>query len=264
MTDDLVENQTPITELSKPARRVLGVLIEKGLTTPEYYPLTLKAITAGCNQKSNRSPTVNYSEEDVTDVLEELRELGLVAVVHTESGRTERFRHYLRKRFTLSEPQVAILTELLLRGRQQLGELRTRAARMVPIDSLELLRHELNGLIEMRLAQASGSLERRGIEVDHNLYPAKEDMKLAATDEEPEHPSTSPPRTIATPSAASMPSPAASSTSPGSGERIASLEAAVERLREENRGLRDEVDAVRDEMQQLAARFEDLKRDLGG
>jgi uncharacterized protein YceH (UPF0502 family) len=260
MTDDPTETLPAITELSKPARRVLGVLIEKGLTTPEYYPLTLKAITAGCNQKSNRDPTVNYSEDDVSDVLEELRELGLVAVVHTESGRTERFRHYLRKRFTLSEPQVAILTELLLRGRQQLGELRSRAARMVPIDSLELLRSELDGLIEMRLVQASGSLERRGIEVDHNLYPAKENMKLAAAVEESDRPSPAPPRTMPTPSASSPP-PAAT---PGGGERIASLEAAVERLREENRDLRGDVESVRDEMRQLAARFEDLKRDLGG
>src|SRR5262245_57920311 len=108
MTDDPGEITTPIKELSKPARRVLGVLVEKGITTPEYYPLTLKAVTSGCNQKSNRSPITNYSEEDVYDILEKLRELGLVAVVHTESGRTERFQHYVRKRFTLTEPQLAI------------------------------------------------------------------------------------------------------------------------------------------------------------
>src|SRR5688572_14511906 len=125
----------PIKELSRPQRRVLGTLVEKGLTTPEYYPLTLKALTTGCNQKNNRDPVSSYSEDEVAEVLDQLREMGLAAVVHTESGRTERFRHYLRKRFALSEPQVAILTELLLRGPQQLGELRTRASRMVSIDS---------------------------------------------------------------------------------------------------------------------------------
>src|SRR5579862_10011778 len=107
----------PITELSKSQRRVLGTLLEKAFTTPEAYPLTIKALTTGCNQKSNRHPMTEYSEDDVLEVLDELRQSGLVAVVHTETGRTERFRHYVRKRFTWSEPQLAVMTELLLRGR---------------------------------------------------------------------------------------------------------------------------------------------------
>ncbi|HVW01423.1 MAG TPA: DUF480 domain-containing protein, partial [Planctomycetaceae bacterium] len=141
------EQRTPITSLSRMQRRVLGVLLEKGFTTPEQYPLTLKGATTGCNQKNNRDPITNYDEDQVEQVFDELRELGLAAVVHTESGRTARYRHYMRHRFTMSEPQLAILTELLLRGRQSLGELRTRASRMVPIDSLEDLRTALNGLM---------------------------------------------------------------------------------------------------------------------
>lgn len=160
----------PVTSFSKRQRRVLGSLIEKAFTTPEYYPLTLKALTTACNQKSNRDPVVNYSEDDVQEIADELRELGVMAVVHTETGRTERYRHYLRKHYNVTEPGLAILGELFLRGRQQLGELRSRASRMVPIDSLEALRGELSTLMESGYVRASGSLERRGIEVDHAFY----------------------------------------------------------------------------------------------
>jgi uncharacterized protein YceH (UPF0502 family) len=183
MTDDvLAPNAVPTgpRELSRPQRRMLGVLIEKAFTTPEQYPLTLKAATTGCNQKSNRDPMTNYSEEQVQRFLDELRSLGLVAVVHTEGGRTERFRHYARKVYPFTEPQLAIIGELLLRGRQQPGELRTRASRMVPIDSQEQLRTELSALLEQGYIQANGPLDRRGVEVDHNFYQADEGKTLAA------------------------------------------------------------------------------------
>ncbi|HAH43504.1 MAG TPA: DUF480 domain-containing protein, partial [Planctomycetaceae bacterium] len=113
-----------ITELSRQQRRVIGVLLEKAFTTPDQYPLTLKAVTTGCNQKSNRDPVSNYSESQVYETLDSLREMGLVAVIHSDSGRTERYRHYMRRRFEFTEPQLAILTELWLRGRQTMGELR--------------------------------------------------------------------------------------------------------------------------------------------
>ena len=108
--------QPPVTVLSKKQRRVLGVLVEKGITTPEYYPMTLKGLTAGCNQKNNRSPLTEYSEDDVSHTIDELREMGMAAVVHTESGRTERYRHYVRKRFPFNEAQLAIMTELCATG----------------------------------------------------------------------------------------------------------------------------------------------------
>lgn len=184
MPDPTME-QIPLKHLSRKQRRVLGTLLEKAFTTPEQYPLTLKATTAGCNQKSNREPVTNYDEEAVQQTLEELREIGFVAVVHTESGRTERYRHYMRHRTSLNERQLAIMTELMLRGRQQLGELRTRAGRMVAIESLEDLRQELQALLDQGLVRANGSLERRGIEVDHNLYaPGENHEALSAYQEE--------------------------------------------------------------------------------
>lgn len=179
MSDVQGENEaSPVRELSRPQRRALGVLVEKAFTVPESYPMTLKALTAGANQKSNRSPISNYSEDQMWQALDELRQLGLVGMVETESGRTERFRHYMRKRFPFTEPQLAIITELLLRGRQQLGELRTRASRMVRIETQEELKQELQGLMQQGFLQAGGDLDRRGVEVDHNFYPPSEGMTL--------------------------------------------------------------------------------------
>src|SRR5262245_36030606 len=250
----------PITSLSSAQRRVLGTMIEKALTVPESYPLTLKAVTTGCNQKSARHPITNYQDADVEETLGELRELGLAAVVHTESGRTERFRHYLRRRFsTLTEPQVAILGELLLRGRQSVGDLRSRASRMAPpgsLDSLEQLRTELTGLVTLTLAQSDGPLDRRGVEIDHNLYhPGEGRVMQQRTTFEDE-----PPAAVAPPGAA----PAAARQAPAAapipnGEllnRIAALETACTDLRSENSELREQLEELRRSL-------EDLRRSLG-
>ncbi|MCG6156292.1 DUF480 domain-containing protein [Rubinisphaera margarita] len=156
--------------LNKKERRVLGVLIEKSLTTPEYYPLTLKALASGCNQKSNREPVTNYDEFELEEVLDGLRQRGLIAAVQTAGGRTERFRHLLREATTWNAGQLAIMAELLLRGRQQLGELRSRASRMTAIESLDELREELGLLMQDGYVASSGDLGRRGVEVNHALY----------------------------------------------------------------------------------------------
>ncbi|MCA9071058.1 MAG: DUF480 domain-containing protein [Planctomycetaceae bacterium] len=261
LTEPPPENAPPITELSRQQRRVLGVLLEKAFTTPDQYPLTPKALTSGCNQKSNRSPVVNYEEDQILDTLEQLRELGLIGEVHTDSGRTSRFRHYMRHRFTLTEPQLAILTELMLRGRQRLGELRTRASRMVPIDSLEQLRDELNGMMELNLLQTSGDLERRGTEVDHNLYRAKENMTLEKsefTDDEPAQ------RAVSSGGGTAVASPPAASLDSGHLSRLVDLETALDDMRSENRDLRDQLESVQQELLNLQSAFEDLRRDLGG
>jgi len=172
------EPKNIIRQLTRQQRRVLGTLMEKGFTTPDQYPMTLKGATTGCNQKSNRDPITEYTEAEVADALEELRELGLVAEVFTDGGRTARYRHYMRLRFDFSEAQHAIICELLLRGRQQPGELRTRASRMIRIDSQEHLKTELQGLAEKGFLQATDILDRRGVEVDHTFYLPSEHMQL--------------------------------------------------------------------------------------
>lgn len=264
MTDTDATTQTPLTQLTKAQRRVLGVLVEKGITTPEYYPLTLKAVTTGANQKNNRDPIVNYTEDFVQETLDQLREMGLAAVVHTETGRTQRFRHYLRHKLTISEPQLALLTELMLRGKQQLGELRTRASRMAPIESLEQLRTELKGLQELNFVQADGPLERRGILVDHNLYTEKEGGRLeyrevddSASDDVGE--------AVPQPSRqTTIDDSARPASTPVSSAKYDELNALCQKLSDQNRSLESDVEALRSQMNELADIVHDLRRQLGG
>lgn len=252
--ENTVDQQTaPPRELTGGQRRVLGVLLEKGFTTPEYYPLTLKALTAGCNQKSNRDPVTNYSEERVEQYLDELRALGLVAVVHTESGRTERFRHYVRKQYPFSEPQLAIVTELLLRGRQQLGELRSRASRMVPIDSQDVLRTELAALQEQGFVHADGALERRGVEVDHAFYTPGEGTRQERVRTD------SSDRRLESGEAASV----RMTESTTHLDRIAALESTVADLSAARTQLTSEIETLKQEMQSLSEDLSDLRSALG-
>ncbi len=174
------EEKNTVRQLTRLQRRVLGTLMEKGFTTPDQYPMTIKGATTGCNQKSNRDPVTEYSEAEVADALEQLRQLGLVAEVFTDGGRAARYRHYARHKYDFNEAQFAILCELLLRGRQQPGELRTRASRMVRIDSQEQLKSDLQSLQEKGFVQSNGPLERRGVEVDHTFYLPKENMTMVA------------------------------------------------------------------------------------
>lgn len=266
MSDGTTEKLSEFFPLSKAQRRVLGVLIEKAFTTPEYYPLTLKALMTGCNQKSNRDPVVNYSEETVEDTIDELRELGLAAVVHTEGGRAARYRHYMRHRFEVTEPELAVITELMLRGRQQLGELRTRAGRMTPIDSLDDLREALRGLIKMKGACSSGDLERRGIEIDHALYEPRENVAaFAASAEDDPDPArhVEAPRTetvTRNPPAA----PAASPAPAAQNERFENLERQLQESQQFQRQLLDELDRLKDQFESFQRDFEDFRTQLGG
>ena len=182
--------------------------------------------------------------------------------MHTESGRTARYRHYMRHRFTMTEPQLAILTELLLRGRQSLGELRTRASRMVAIDSLDDLRTALNGLLELGFVQSDGSLDRRGAEVDHNWYTPNERQQMASIPRrarEPEEEEASVSRATAAPASA----PAAR-VAAGDDGRLAQLETRCAALEGANRELREELESVQSEFEKLGQAFEDLRRALGG
>jgi uncharacterized protein YceH (UPF0502 family) len=262
VSESLEENLPPITELTKGQRRVLGTLLEKAYTTPEAYPLTLKSLTAGCNQKSNRYPMTEYSEDDVLEFVDQLRELGLVAVVHTESGRTERYRHYMRKRFTLTEPQLAVLTELLLRGRQSVGDLRARASRMVPIDSLDDLREALRGLTAQNYLQASGSLARRGVEVDHNFYVAAEKKRLALDNPAPLESEEPEPSRGSLQSSAPRP-PITAPRAPEGGDSQA-LPGALKQMQADHGELVSRIDSLEGEVRRLKGIVDDLMRDLRG
>ncbi len=164
--------------LSPRQRRVLGVLVEKAKTTPEAYPLSPNAIVTGCNQKSNRAPLTNYSLEDIEDVLTELREIGAVVELQG-SGRVPRYKHCLYEWLGVDKVELAVMAELLLRGEQTVGELRTRAARMEPIADVAALRPILKSLLDKKLLMAL-TPEGRGQIVTHALYKDRELDELRA------------------------------------------------------------------------------------
>jgi len=153
-------------ELNAIEARVLGCLIEKDLATPEYYPLTLKALTNACNQKSNREPVMALEETDVVRALEKLRRERL-AHQSAEGVRAAKYCHNAEGRLNLEPEDMAIMAELLLRGPQTVGELRTRCERMSPLGDLEaaeeMLCHleELDDPLVMRLPRQPGRKEQR-------------------------------------------------------------------------------------------------------
>ncbi len=116
--------------------RVLGALIEKEHTTPEYYPMTLKALVAACNQKSNRQPVLQLSENEVLRTLDELRKKRLATRVHMQGNRVPKFEHRLAETFEVDRQETAILMELMLRGPQTLAELKTRGSRIYPFSRM--------------------------------------------------------------------------------------------------------------------------------
>ncbi len=126
--------------------RVLGALIEKDLATPEYYPLTLNSLTAACNQKSNRDPVMALDESDVVRALDSLK-LKRYARQSAEGIRAAKYCHSLSENMMLEPVDLAILAELLLRGPQTPGELRTRGERMCPLTDLETVERLLEGLM---------------------------------------------------------------------------------------------------------------------
>lgn len=128
--------------------RVLGVLVEKELSTPEYYPLTIKALTAGCNQRSNRHPVVEYSEDDVRDALAALQRRRLAGTAGGAYSRAAKYRHALAEAYDLDVPARAVLASLLLRGPQTVGELRGRTSRMYAFDDLDAVQAQLTALAE--------------------------------------------------------------------------------------------------------------------
>lgn len=153
--------------LTAQENRVLGCLIEKEMTTPEYYPLSLNSLTNACNQKSNRDPVMNLDETDVVRSLDTLRFQGLAMQSASDGGRVPKYQHNLRQKLYLETEEQAVLCELLLRGPQTIGELRSRCERMYPfigLDAVEEILHLLATRKEplvIKLPRQSGRKENR-------------------------------------------------------------------------------------------------------
>ena len=161
------EKQPP-KSLNAVQRRILGALIEKARTTPDAYPLSLNGLVTACNQKSNRSPLMNLTHEQVADELIVLRDKGIVAEVHG-GGRVPKYRHYGYDYLGVKGVEAGVMTELLLRGEQTVGDLRTRASRFEPITDVNALLAILNEL-ERRQLVVPLTPPGRGQIYTHNLY----------------------------------------------------------------------------------------------
>jgi uncharacterized protein YceH (UPF0502 family) len=135
------------TGLSDVEVRVLGSLVEKQVTTPEYYPLTLNSLTLACNQKNNRNPITAYDEVAVAQALEQLREKNLSYVFYGSTSRVPKYKHAMSEVMHLDGPEMALMCVLMLRGTQTPGELRGSASRLYEFSGLEEVDETLNRLI---------------------------------------------------------------------------------------------------------------------
>jgi uncharacterized protein len=162
--------------LSDVEARVLGALVEKEITTAEYYPLSLNALLNACNQKSNREPVMTLDEEAVRAAVRSLNDQGLTRYASTD-GRVGKYEHRLNETFNFHRHEIALLCVLLLRGPQTPGELRTRAERMYAFEDLDSVHNALNLLAKREpplvkvLPRQSGTKESRYV---HLLSPVTE------------------------------------------------------------------------------------------
>ena len=158
-------------QLTPDESRVLGVLIEKALTTPEQYPLSLNAVVNGANQKNNRDPVTAMAEGDAFEALEGLRAKGLVIRSDMAGSRVNKYRQQAAEALHVRTAELVILAELLLRGPQTLGELRGRASRMHPLESLDVVKNMLRAMQERgeplvrELPPAPGSRAERYVQL---------------------------------------------------------------------------------------------------
>lgn len=221
----------PARDLDPVEARVLGSLLEKEQTTPEYYPLTLNALVAACNQRSNREPVTDLSEDDVETGLGRLRELGLAWKI--PGGRADKYSHAVDTRIPLPPGGKAVLTLLLLRGPQTPGELRSRSDRLHGFPTLEAVEAVLKDLAEgsaplaVELPRRVGQKESRWTQL--LTGPPGEDLLSPAA------------------------IPVAEGTSPALAGSIAARVESLER----------EASALRAEIAELKGQLADLKRSLG-
>ena len=222
-------------DLSAVEQRVLGCLLEKELTTPQQYPLTLNALLLACNQASNRDPVVDLDEQTVERAVTSVKTRGLAGFVHPSHGRSAlRFRHTLDEALGLGTAPLALLAVLLLRGPQTLGELRTRTERMVTFSDLAEVQAELDALagraepLVVRLARAPGQKEER---FAHLL--GQDDLRTAVPGAR-----TAPPGVAHHPTAPAAP---AGPPAPGLAQEVAALRAEVASLRRDVDDLRQQL-----------------------
>jgi uncharacterized protein len=214
--------------LTETEARVLGSLIEKDITTPEYYPLSLNALVNACNQKSNREPVMQLDEDTVRDALGALQERRMAGPAGGADSRVTKYEHRLQEVFNFTRPEIAVLCILLLRGPQTPGELRGRTERMHHFEALDDVQSALQKLMQRDpplvkvLPRQPGTKESRWVHLMAGDVVVPESPQLAG--------------------------PMPDRTS-GDGERMA-------RLEEEVSALRREVGDIKDQLERFRKQFE--------
>jgi uncharacterized protein YceH (UPF0502 family) len=210
--------------LSDVETRILGSLVEKELTTPEYYPLSLNALVNACNQKSNRDPVVNLDEDAVREAMRSLDKKGLAGAADNMVSRVTKYEHRLQEAYNFTRHETAILAELLLRGPQTPGELRSRADRMHKFDDLGIVQSTLQRLMKREPPLVKVLPRQPGTKEARYAHLLSGDVE-------------GPPQESAT--------GVAVTSSISSGERIAHLEEQVEKLQSEIVELKQQFAAFR-------------------
>jgi uncharacterized protein len=211
--------------------RILGSLIEKDITTPDYYPQTLNALVNACNQSNNRDPVVAYGEGDVTRGLDLLREKKLAFMFQGADSRVAKFGHRVAESLELARPETAVLCVLLLRGPQTVGEIRGRTARMHEFASLEETEASLGALIARTPEPLAVKLPRQaGMKEQRYAHLLSGEVQVAS------------------PVTAQAPEAAAAVTGAGE-ERLAKLEGESAALRAEVAELRRQLSELRSQLE---------------
>jgi hypothetical protein len=211
--------------------RVLGALIEKEVTTPDNYPLTINGVIAACNQKSNRDPVTALSETEVVEALDRLRED--VLTWRTDGARVERWQHSLDRRWELSSASKALICLLMLRGPQTLGELKSRSERLhsfADLEEVEATLQEMAGRFDALVEELPRQPGQREARWQH-LTLAEEYAEMAPV--------------LAAPSPPPPPSAPPAPSTPGAMERLGALETLVTELRDQVGTLESELLALR-------------------
>ena len=210
--------------LNEVEARVVGSLVEKQITTPEYYPLTLNALVQACNQKNNRDPVMSLDEPQVMGAVESLRDKNLVYVFYGSTSRVPKYKHMLPEVFHLDSRQVAVLSVLMLRGPQTVGELRERAGRLAEFTTLGEVEEALQSLAADESEPLVTKLVRQ---------PGQKEARYAHTLSG---------EVVATDGAGESPREHVPVKRPGEAERLSKLEGEVEILRAEVTELRQLLD----------------------
>lgn len=236
----------PVLDMQE--RRVLGVMVEKAKTTPDAYPMSVNALVTGSNQKSNREPILNLSDLDVEETLVRCQKQGLA--IKITGGRVVRWRHALYDTWHVDKVELAVMGELLLRGPQTEGELRTRASRMEPIEDLDALRTVLRRLVQRNLVVYLTPEERRGAVVTHGFHDPRELESLRA-------------REAAQPAAAPVSQPAPAPARAAGEEASSALRAELAEVRGEVTALRQQTADLQKTVSSLQEEMRALKQSLG-